>query len=109
MAIVQSARFQATIASADATSATQVQAKAAGKSIYITSLVLSTDTAMNLKLQDDAASPAVILQSVHLAANGGVALSWPEDWPLKVAENQDLDVIASASGNISVTVVGYQR
>jgi hypothetical protein len=101
--------FHATITSADATSATQVKAKTAAKKIYVTSLTISVDTAMNVQLQSDNGTPQVVLEQVYLAANGGMALSASDKTlPLFVVNtNEDLDVITSASGNISVTVSGY--
>lgn len=107
LAGVEPERFQATITSADATSATQVKAKTAAKQIHILSLIVSTDTAMNIQFQDDAGSPAVLVEQMYFAANGGAVLTFPPEAPLVVATNQDLDVLASASGNISVTATGY--
>ena len=101
--------FQATITSADASSATQVKAKTADKKIHIVSLVISTDTAMNIQLQSDNGTPQVVMEQIYLAANGGMALTFPERFPLQVNTNEDLDVIASAAGNISVTAVGYVK
>lgn len=97
--------FQATITSANATSATQVKAKTASKSIYITDIVISTDTAMNIQLQDDTGTPVVLMEQMYFPASS----IWSKTFvvPLKVATNKDLNVIASASGNISVTVTGY--
>lgn len=101
--------FQATITSADATSATQVKAKTADKKINVTSLIVSTDTAMNIQFQDDAGTPVVLMEQIYLAANGGFAMSAASSsLPImQVDTNQDLDVIASAAGNISVQVSGY--
>jgi len=99
-------QFQATITSADATTATQVKAKTAAKKIHVTSLIISTDTAMSIQLQDDT-GPTVLMEQVYLAANGGMAMNFPEATPLIVNTNEDLDVLASAAGNISVTVTGY--
>lgn len=96
--------FQATITSANATSATQVKAKTAAKKIYVEDLIISVDTAMNVQLQDDAGSPEVLMEQIYLPANSVFSKSFKK--PLVVATNQDLDVIASASGNISVTVTG---
>lgn len=97
--------FQATITSGDASSATQVKAKTAAKNIYITDLIISVDTAMNVQLQDDAVSPEVLMEQIYLPAVS--VFSKIFETPIKVATNQDLDVITSASGNISVTVTGY--
>lgn len=98
--------FQATITSADAQSATQVKAKTADRKMYILSLVVSTDTAMNIQFQDDT-GPTVLIEQLYLAANGGAHLTWPPEAPLVVNTNEDFDVIASATGNISVTITGY--
>jgi hypothetical protein len=107
LAGVEPERFQATITSADAQTATQVKAKTAAKQMHILSLVVSTDTAMNIQFQDDAGTPAVLIEQMYFAANGGAMLQFPPEAPLVVATNQDLDVIASVAGNISVTVTGY--
>jgi hypothetical protein len=97
--------FQATITSANATSATAVKAKTTAKKIYVTDLIISVDTAMNVQLQDDNGSPVVLMEQVYLPANSVFSKTFST--PLVVATNQDLDVVASASGNISVTVTGY--
>ncbi len=99
--------FQATITSADATTATQVKAKTTAKKIHVTSLIISTDTAMNLQLQSDNGTPQVVMEQIYLAANGGMALTFPDKFPLVVDTNEDLDIKASVSGNISVTITGY--
>jgi len=99
--------FQATINSADASSATQVKAKTANKRICITTLVCSVGSAMNVKFQDDAGTPAVVIQPIYLAANGGFVATWDKENPLIVAENQDLDIVASTSGNVSIHVKGF--
>ena len=100
--------FTATITSADAQSATAVKAKTADKKIYVTSIIASTDTALNLQFQDDN-TPTVLMEQIYLAANGGMAISAScKELPLfVVGTNYDLDVIASGAGNISVTVSGY--
>lgn len=97
--------FNSTITSADATSATQIKAKTASKKIYITDVIISVDTAMNVQLQDDAGTPAVAMEQIYLPANSVFSKTFST--PLVLATNQDLDVITSAAGNISVTVSGY--
>ena len=106
---ISSNRIQATINSADASSATQVVAKVAGENIYILSIMVTTDTELNFQLQDDAGTPAVLMENIYLAANGGFVMNFPPEAPLVVATNQDLDIIASGAGNVSVTVTGYQE
>ena len=100
-------RFQLTITSADATTATQVVAGVDGKSIYLTSLLISTDTATNFQFQDDNASPAVLIEQIYMGSNSTVGMAWHMQFPIKVAEAEDLDVIAAGAGNVSVTVTGY--
>jgi hypothetical protein len=98
--------FQATFTSADATSASPVKTKTADRKMYILSLVVSVDTAMNVQFQDDT-GPTVLIEGMYFAANGGAHLTWPPEAPLVVNTNEDFDVITSAAGNISVTITGY--
>jgi len=99
--------FTANITSADATTAVQVKAKTASKNIYITSFIISVDTEMNVKLQDDAGTPVVSVGPLYITANSGIAKNIDPIAPIKIATNQDLDVLASAAGNITVFVAGY--
>lgn len=97
--------FQATITSANATSATDVKAKTAAKKIYVTDLIISVDTAMNVQLQDDTGTPVVLMEQIYLPAVSVFSKTFAT--PLMVDTNKDLEVITSASGNISITVTGY--
>lgn len=99
-------RFQATITSANASSATAVKAKTADKKIYVTDLIISSGAALTVQLQDDTAdTPVVLMEQIYMAANSSFSISFST--PLEVDTNKDLDVIASGAGNISVTVTGY--
>lgn len=98
--------FQATFTSADAQAATPVKTKTADRKMYILSLVVSVDTAMNVQFQDDT-GPTVLIEGMYFAANGGAHLTWPAEAPLVVNTNEDFDIITSAAGNISVTITGY--
>lgn len=95
--------FQATFTSADATTAAIVKAKTAAKKIYITDLIISSASAINIQLQDDA--PTVLMEQVYFPANSIFSKSFKT--PLVVDTNKDLNVIASGAGAISVTVTGY--
>lgn len=108
-AVVDTNYFQSTFTSADATAAAPVKVKTSAKKIHVTSLIISTDTAMNIQLQSDNGTPVVQMEGVYLADNGGLTLtSVDKTLPLFVLPtNEDLDVIASATGNISVTISGY--
>lgn len=102
--------FTATITSADASTATQIKAKTAAKKIYVTSLAISVgSTALEVQLQSDNGTPQVLLEECFFAANGGMALSAADNSsPLFVVNtNEDLDVITSAAGDITILVSGY--
>lgn len=100
-------QFQKAITSADASSATQIQAKVASQTIYLSSVVISVDTAMSVQLQDDSGTPVVLMEQIYMPANSVAQLFF--DPPLAATENQDLDVITSTSGNISVLAIGFQQ
>lgn len=97
--------FQAIFSSADATAAAELQALSSGKSIYLTDIIISTDTAMNIKVQDSAGTPVVLIGPLYLPASGTFSKTF--DTPLKTTISKALNVIASVSGNISVTASGY--
>jgi hypothetical protein len=102
-----STAFSVTINSADASSATQVKAAAGASTyIYITDIMVSTDTELNFTIQDDAGTPNVIIENIYLAANGGFVLNLAT--PIKApAANQDIDIVASDTGNVTVLLNGY--
>lgn len=97
--------FQVRITTADATTAVAVKALTASKSIYITDVVISTDTAMNIRLQDGAGSPVVLVGALYMPASS----VWSKTFqtPIKVAVATALNVLASLAGNVSVTITGY--
>lgn len=98
--------FQATITSANATTATTIKANAtASTSIYITDLIISTDTAMNIQLQDSTGTPVVMMEQIYMPAVSVFSKTFRI--PIKVTAAKDLNVITSVSGNISVFVSGY--
>lgn len=97
--------FQAIYNSADASTAASVKAATAAKSIYITDIVISVGSAMNVTMQDNAGTPIVAIEPLYMPANS----VWSKTWktPIKLATNVALMVKASTSGNISVTATGY--
>lgn len=97
--------FQATITSANASSATLVKAATESKSIYITDLIISSDTALNAQLQDNTGTPVVLMEQIYLPANSVFSKQFKT--PIKVASGNQLNIITSGAGNISVTVTGY--
>ena len=110
VAAVDTNHFHATITSADASSATVVKAKTADKKIYVTSLEISVGaTALEVQLQSDNGTPQVVMEENFFVANGG--LTWTacdKTLPLFIVNtNEDLDVICSAAGDVTVSVAGY--
>lgn len=97
--------FQATITSANATSATTIKTGDTGKIIYITDMIISVDTAMNVQIQDSTGTPVVMMEQVYLPANSVFSKQFKT--PLKTSVSMDAKVVTSASGNISVTITGY--
>lgn len=97
--------FHAVYSSADASTAAQVLAATAAKQNYLTDVVISTDTAMNVKLQDDTGTPVVLVGPIYLPANS----VWSKTFstPIPFGVNKKIMVKASVAGNISVTADGY--
>lgn len=97
---------KATLDNADTTIARQVVAATASRKIYITSLIISVDTAGSYWLEDGDAT--AVTGKMYFAANGGVAITYPEGTPLNtVTVNKALNVKGSVSGNVGVTVTYY--
>lgn len=99
--------FQTTMTSANASSAVPVKVKTADRKMYITTIVISVATAMSVQLQDDTGTPVVLMEQMYFGTNGGAVIKFDEHAPLIVNTNKDLDVLASTSGNLSVSVFGY--
>ncbi len=76
-----------------------------GKRIVLTGVLFSTDTQMNIKLEQ---GETLVVPPVYLAANGGAVVSGG-DWPIWVGEaDQALSLTSSASGNHSCMLYGYE-
>lgn len=100
--------WQATINFA-ANTAQMLKEKVSNKSIYLTDLLIISDggAACNLKVQDDAGSPEVLVEAIYLPASV-IHLPLHFNTPIEVATGQDLDVIcSSATPNITVLGSGY--
>lgn len=97
--------FQAIFSSDDASTAAQVKAATAAKRIYITDIIVSTDTAMNITFQDNAGTPVVAINPIYLPAVSVFSKSFST--PVMLGVNVDLNIKASVSGNVSATVLGY--
>jgi len=78
----------------------------ASLSLYVQSVVISTDTAMNIQLVEDTGGiPAAVAGPYYFAANGGLAFRFEP--PLQITANKDLGYTSSEAGNHTVTVTGF--
>jgi len=97
---------QAKLDSADVTTAQVLVAAVADKKFYITSLILSVAAAGSYWIEDDDA--AQITCKYTLAANGGLAISFPIDTPYKsTTVNKGLKVKGSVAGVIGCQITYY--
>jgi hypothetical protein len=95
--------FGVTIASSNATTATQVQAATVGKSIYLTDLVISAESAMTVNLQDSDGTP--VIRNLYFPATSIFAKAFQT--PIKVTSAKALNVKSSVAAGISVTATGF--
>jgi len=97
---------QAKLDHADVTTAQVLIAAVADKKFYITSIILSVAAAGSYWIEDDDA--AQITCKYTLAANGGLAISFPIDTPYKsTTVNKGLKVKGSAAGVIGCMITYY--
>ena len=97
---------KATLDNADTTTAREIVAATASRKVYITSLIISVDTAGSYWLEDGDAT--AVSSKMYFAANGGCAITFPEGTPLSTpTANKALNVKGSVSGNVGVTVTYY--
>jgi len=97
---------QAKLDHADVTTAQVLVAAVADKKFYITSIILSVAAAGSYWIEDDDA--AQITCKYTLAANGGLAISFPIDTPYKsTTVNKGLKVKGSAAGVIGCMITYY--
>ncbi len=92
---------------ADASTAIDiVAAPGAGKSLYITGVIItSDDDDAHPQLQDGDAT--LLFGPFCSNANGILQITWKFCQPIKVTANKSLAVKAAAAGNVSVYVEGY--
>lgn len=71
--------------------------------ICITDIIMSSDSAMNIKLvEDEGGTPVDVKGPYYFAANGGMAVSFTS--PLKLTSGKSLGYTSSAAGNHTVEV-----
>lgn len=97
---------QAKVDNADTTTARVLVATAGAVKFYITSIILSAAAAGSYWIEDTDA--AQITCKFTLAANGGVALSFPQNTPFKsTTANKGLNVKGSAAGVVGCQITYY--
>lgn len=99
-------RFENTVASADASTPVQVVPAVVGKTFYLIDVVVSVEVALTIQLQDDG-TPTPIVEDLYLPATSVWSKTWAMGLP--VTAGQDLDILASGAGNLSITVTGYYK
>lgn len=82
-----------------------LMAPGAGLRYYITDIILSTDAAMNIELNENTSSPVVIAGPYYFAANGGIAAHFKT--PIALTANEELSFTSSAAGNHTIQVHGF--
>lgn len=95
--------FDTGVETADATTAVAVKAAVTNKSIYITDIVISGDTAGWVKIQDT--DGTVIIRKKYFPAN----FTWSKSYHTakKVVNGKGVNVICENAGNLSVDIDGY--
>ena len=103
---VEKTAFSAVYDSANATAEAEVvHASAASTIIVVQSYIISSDVEGWIKLQDEDSTAKT--GKFWLKAGGGVAITLPDKAPIVLGVDKDLEVIAEAVGDVSVTVTGY--
>lgn len=99
--------FEAVLESANITSATALVAAPSNsnQSIYITDVVISTDTIGWIKLQDNAGSPNTVIPKKYFSQDGIYEHTYAV--PKQVIAGNALNAIAQNAGNVSIEVNGY--
>lgn len=95
--------FSIAMTSPNATTAKQVQAATSGKSIYITDIVVSTEAAMTVNLNDSDGTP--VIQNLYFPATSIFGKTF--ETPIRVTSGKALNVKTSLAAGISVTASGY--
>ncbi len=103
---VEKTRWQAVYDSADASGEGEtVYASAASTIVVVQSYIISSDTELWVKLQEE--DSTAITGKFWLKAGGGVAITLPDKAPLVLGVDSDLEVITEGAGDVSVSATGY--
>lgn len=103
---VEKTAWQEDYDSADASGEGEaVKASAASTILVVQSYIISVDTEMWVKLQEEDSS--ALTGKFWLKAGGGVAITLPDNAPLVLGVDSDLEVISEGAGDVSVSATGY--
>lgn len=97
--------FLVTEASADTTLGLNVGTPVTGKSFYITDMVISSDTEMEISLTESDNDP--IMNAMYFPKQA----IWSKTWctPIILHPTTNLVVTGSIAGNVSVTITGFLK
>jgi len=103
---VEKTAWQEDYDSADASGEGEaVKASAASTILVVQSYIISADTEMWVKLQEE--DSTALTGKFWLKAGGGVAITLPDKAPLVLGVDSDLEVITEGAGDVSVSATGY--
>lgn len=81
---------------------------AAGKRWHVVTMYIQTSAAATITLEDDKAGGDDPVWKGELAANSGVFMVFPENYPMASGEDAADLIITTSAGNVYVTVTGYE-
>jgi hypothetical protein len=97
--------FNSSTTTADATTGMTVKAGVANKVIYVTDMMISTDTAMDIELHDT--DNTVIFEHMYFPSKS----IWSKTWstPIAITLGKGLKVVSSVAGNVTSTITGFTK
>ena len=98
-------RIEGSLVSVDASSGQGILAGQASKRIFITDVIISTDTALTVSIRDGDNNG--LIPNLYMPANSIFAKSFGVGRSTEV--NKNVKVVTSGAGNVSVTLTGYKK
>lgn len=81
---------------------------AAGKRWHVAFFYINVSAAATVTIEDDLAAGDSPVWKAELAANSGIAVPFPEHYPLASGEDAADLLVTTSAGNVYITVVGYE-
>lgn len=85
-----------------------VWSPAAGKRWHVGFMYINVSAAATVTLEDDLSGGDSPVWKAELAANSGIAVPFPEHYPLASGEDAADLLVTTSAGNVYITVVGYE-